>query len=63
MQSTEHNGVGWSKFDARVGTSLATWYKAKGWLTPKQIGLARKIVMKYSGQLAAVANGKIEVVA
>jgi hypothetical protein len=59
--TTERNGVGWSKFDAEVMTSLVAWYDAKGWLTPRQLLLARKKIKRYARQLARVANGEIEV--
>lgn len=59
--TTHSNGVGWSGFDAEIMGHLAEWYEEKGFLTEKQLGLARRKMLKYAGQLARVANGEVEV--
>lgn len=56
----EHNGVGYSAFDAGFMSSLAerlTWHQ-RG-LTAKQISAARKVIVKYSHQLTLIANKEI----
>jgi hypothetical protein len=54
----EKNGAGFNGFDAGVGSSLAEWVAAGRRLTEKQLALARKIVRKYAGQLAGIANAR-----
>ena len=54
--TTESNGVGFNKFDAELMTNMAKWYIAKGFLTSKQIAIVRKKIVKYAGQLTAIAN-------
>lgn len=62
-ETTILNGVGFSRYDARVGTSLALRIiqsalpGEKPCLDRGGLNLARRIVLKYSGQLAAIANG------
>ena len=68
----EHNGVGFNGTDAPILTSFAEQLKGIGWytnnygvsvrrnaprrLSEKQLALARRKVLKYAGQLAAIAN-------
>lgn len=52
------NGQGWNARDAKFGTSLAKSVKDWGRLTKGQIVAARRMVLKYAGQLARVANAK-----
>ena len=59
-RSTMHsNRVGWSGYDARIMSSLAEFYEKRGYLSAKQLTLARRKMMRYAGQLARVANGKV----
>lgn len=60
-----NNGMGFTPSDARMGTSMANWYSAKGYLSPKQLaywmkpnakGIPR--ICKYAGQLLQIANAK-----
>ena len=59
------NGVGFNKIDAKFLTSIAEQIirnKRMGrdnLLSPAQIKAARKVIVKYSKQLAKIANGKI----
>lgn len=46
-----HNGIGFKPQDARMGSSLAKWYKEKGFFTPKQITLVKRIAAKYAAQV------------
>jgi hypothetical protein len=51
-QSTNQtNGVGFNGIDAEILTSFAEQLDKKGWLSPKQIAIARKKLMKYSNQI------------
>lgn len=59
--ATEHNKVGWSKFDARIMSSLVVFYERRGYLSRKQMNIARRKMSKYAGQLAKVANGDVQV--
>jgi hypothetical protein len=56
--TTHQNGVGFNGVDAPFCTSLASQFKARGSLSPKQIAALRKVMPKYAAQLAALANAK-----
>jgi hypothetical protein len=64
-ETKHHNGVGFNGVDGRIMSSFAkqiiNWNpdKFRSPLSPKQTQLARKKIMKYSGQLAKIANGVI----
>lgn len=47
----EENGRGFSSVDAEFLTSIAEYYRDHKFLTQKQIGYARKCMIKYGGQL------------
>jgi hypothetical protein len=49
--SMEQNGVGFSKFDAPLLTSIAEWGQRRGFLTPKQVEVMRRRLRKYVRQL------------
>lgn len=59
------NGVGFNGRDARFMTSLAEQIirnRNRGYrylLTERQTEIARKIIWKYAGQLAKIANGEL----
>lgn len=62
-----HNGVGFTPADARMGTSMAGFYTRNGYLTPKQIAYWRKPnakgvprICKYAGQLLGIAKEKAQ---
>lgn len=60
----EHNGVGFNGVDAPFLSSLAEWIKASRKrqgtrLTPAQLARAQRALVKYSGQLARIANGEL----
>lgn len=50
-ETRESNGVGFSGSDSEILTSFADQYKSKGWLSHKQIAMARKKIRKYWNQL------------
>ena len=52
----EVNGVGFNGIDAPFLSNLAKWILDKGYLTDKQMVIARKKMLKYSQQLADIAN-------
>ena len=54
------NGVGFNSADAPFLTSIAEQILADKFLTEKQINAVRKAMIKYSGQLTALANGKLQ---
>jgi SWI/SNF-related matrix-associated actin-dependent regulator 1 of chromatin subfamily A len=64
MQTTSHqNGAGFNMIDADILTSIAEWYKDKGFLTERQMSFIKPKLHKYAKQLmhAEVAprpNGK-----
>ena len=49
--SREQNGVGFSKFDASLLTSIAEWGQRRGFLTLKQVEVVRRRLRKYVRQL------------
>jgi len=51
-----HNLKGFNALDAELLTSFSEQYKAKAFLSSKQLEVARKRIMKYAGQLTDVAN-------
>lgn len=55
--TVEDNGVGFNGVDAEILSSFAKQYKERGFLSKRQIEIARKKMVKYSGQLANIANG------
>jgi len=53
----DSNGIGFSAFDAEFLSSLAEWLRSGRHLTEKQAAHGRRKMLKYSGQLARIANG------
>lgn len=54
--TVEKNGIGYNGFDAKFFSSLAQQIQSGRTLSQKQIAFARKGIMKYSKQLAEIAN-------
>jgi hypothetical protein len=57
--TSEDNGVGFNGVDAELLSSYAEFAKKAGFLTKGQMVYARKKMLKYSGQLAKIANSKL----
>lgn len=57
--TAHQNSVGFNGPDANVLTRMAKWYQQHGFLGKKQIDKCREKMLKYSGQLALIANGEI----
>lgn len=49
--TTDNNGVGFSGLDAEILSSFAKFYKRTGFLSEKQIAIARKKLPKYWKQI------------
>lgn len=45
------NGIGFNGVDAYILTSFAQQVNSRGFLSPKQMNIARKKMLKYSGQI------------
>jgi hypothetical protein len=65
-EQTKHiNGIGYNGIDSLIMSSFAKQInnfrpgKFKSPLSAKQMRIARKKILKYSGQLAKIANGEI----
>lgn len=58
-ETTESNGVGFSAYDAEFMTSVAEFLIKNGFLSDKQKMYTRKKIVKYSKQLAKIANHEI----
>lgn len=57
---TRHdNMVGFNGVDSVILSSYAKSFKQWGRLTPRQIEVCRKKMLKYAGQLAKIANKEI----
>jgi hypothetical protein len=60
-----HNNVGFNGVDGRILSSFAKQInnfrpgKYRSPLSPKQMEIARRKIIKYSGQLAKIANGEM----
>jgi hypothetical protein len=59
----DKNDIGFSGVDAEICTSFAKQYQSRGFLSPKQMVIARKKMNKYWKQLAEIAksNNKLPV--
>ena len=57
-ETIEDNGVGFNGADAPFLTSLAMQVAAGRTLSKKQMMFGRKRILKYSGQLARIANSR-----
>ena len=50
-ETRESNGKGFNGLDSRILSSFAEQLKERGFLSPKQIAIARKKLLKYSRQI------------
>ncbi len=57
-QTIEHNGQGFTGADAPYLTYVATYLQTKH-LSGYHVAKARRRMLKYSGQLAKIANGEL----
>lgn len=57
-QTTEHNLRGFNGVDGFILTRFAKFYNKFGYLSPKQLAIARRKMLKYCGQLAKIAEAK-----
>lgn len=55
--TVEDNGIGFNGVDAEILTSIAMNYKTRNFISPKQLAIVQKKMVKYAGQLAKIANG------
>lgn len=53
------NGMGFNKPDSHYMSYVARWLKSGKHLTGHHADKARKVMTKYAGQLADIANGKL----
>lgn len=58
-ETIELNGVGFNGCDAEFMSSLAKWLLSGRHLSARQRDVARKRMVKYSGQLEKIAKGVI----
>lgn len=54
----ERNDMGFNAVDSVSLTKLAKSLNARGWLSVEELRFARKLLTKYSGQLARIAKDK-----
>jgi len=55
----ENNGIGFNGVDGEIMSSFVQFYKAKGFLTEKQMVIAQKKMPKYAKQLTKIANNEV----
>ena len=55
----EHNGVGFSGVDGEIMSSFSEFVNKAGFLTYKQMKIARKKMLKYASQLTKIANKEL----
>lgn len=55
-QTGHNNGIGFNGIDAFILSRFAKFYMERKFLSPKQIVIARKKMMKYTKQLTTIAN-------
>lgn len=58
-EAAYQNGIGFNGADAAILSSFVEFYQDRNFLTAKQISIARKKLVKYSGQLARIANKEV----
>lgn len=63
------NGRGFTPADARMGTSMATFFASRGYLTGKQLAYWKKAnvkgvprICKYAGQLVEIAEARAQAI-
>jgi hypothetical protein len=54
--ASKRNGMGFNRIDAEFLSSIAEWILSGKKLSYKQLTLSRKMILKYSAQLAKIAN-------
>jgi hypothetical protein len=55
-KTAHDNGIGFNSVDSEIMSSFAKWHKKNGYLSNKQIAIARKKIIKYNKQLTQIAN-------
>jgi hypothetical protein len=56
----DYNGVGFSGVDGEILSSFTKQFQTRGFLSPKQMTIARKRMQKYANQLLAIMAGSIK---
>ena len=56
--TNRNNGRGFNGTDATILSNFVTFYEKRGFLSPKQMIIARKKMLKYSSQIAKYVNEK-----
>ena len=54
-----NNGVGFSGVDGDIMSSFVKFYNKSGFLSYKQMKIARKKMLKYAGQLTKIVNEEL----
>lgn len=57
--TAHNNGIGFNGTDAFIMSRFAKYFMEKGYLTEKQLAIAKRKIMKYAGQLTKISNNKI----
>jgi len=53
------NNLGFYPYDTKIITSIAQFFKQRGFITDKQASVVKNILLKHTGQLTKIANKKI----
>ena len=57
-QTIEHNGIGFNGIDAEIMSSFAKQLMSRGFLSPKQVAIARRKMPKYWNQILQLIEEK-----
>ena len=58
-ETNTNNGVGFNGVDGGFMSTCAEFALKRGYLTPKQMAIVRRKLMKYAGQLTKIVNKKL----
>lgn len=57
--TSHNNGIGYNGTDAFIMSRFAKFYIERGYLSVKQLDIAKKKIQKYAKQLTKIANREI----
>lgn len=60
-ETNHKNSVGFNGIDSRFLSSCARFAMQTGYLSPKQIAIVRRKIIKYTGQITKIANGELRI--
>lgn len=58
-ETSDHNNIGFNAYDAKPLSDIAEQIVKNKFITHAQVSYVRSKLIKYSGQLASIANGEV----